>query len=117
MIPEEIYISNQKHFTPYVFYSYALPVLREKLIEYGSENPISISLDNIETVNPLVLPNLLNLGDILSNYYGQPVRLKIPWKRKLLSYLNEVHFFRIVRNAGSFVLDEDYCKDNLLELE
>lgn len=105
--------------TSYVFYQSLIPKLH-KYFKERSAKVILLDFSNVRRVSPLVVPNLLNLGFILKKYYGEPVKIIIPWDIDLVSYLRDINFYHYARHFGIFDLDQgiscDIPKDRTISL-
>ncbi|MGB5989473.1 MAG: hypothetical protein WBG43_07025 [Marinifilaceae bacterium] len=80
-------------FTPFLFYNDLMPKVRNHYAKNGRNKP-SLSLENIESIDPIVLPNLLGLGKILKEIHGEAIELILDFKPKLLYYLSNTNFFK-----------------------
>ncbi len=105
-------ISFDEVITTQTIYSKILPQLH-KYFRSDSRRELDILIDftNVEYINPNVIPNILAIGLILKNFYLHPVRLFIPWKPKLLSYLFDINFLTIVRKYNIFKIYEENVGD------
>lgn len=99
------------HFSSYKFYNQFLPKLHEYFNNPVFGEKIIINFANIKKISPLVIPNLLNVGLILKDYFESPVELFIPWDIKLLAYLRDVNFLSINTKLNVFKIDERYTGD------
>lgn len=111
-------IEFEEKVTTYNFYNSILPKLHYYFrSDSRNKSEILIDFSNVEFINPNVIPNILTIGLILKSYYLEPVKLYIPWKPKLLSYLSDIDFFTIVRKYDIFSLYErnigDYPTDQI----
>lgn len=100
-------IKTSNKLTSFVFYNQILPQLHRHFVD-NHENKIVFDLFNVDRINPLVIPNLLNVGEIIKNYYTVPSNMFIPWNIKLLSYLDDMNFFKLLRDRNLFDLDERF---------
>ena len=79
-------------FTTYLFYNQFLP----EYINYCNSNTtkdLLIDLSHIARINPLVIPNLLNIGlKHKMDYDNNTISLFIPWNLKLIEYLRDIEF-------------------------
>ncbi|WP_088227826.1 hypothetical protein [Desulfosporosinus sp. FKB] len=103
---EEYYLVDfDENVTSYSFYSKILPQLHI-YFERKLSKSLLLDFSNVNFINPLVIPNIIAVGFILKEYFVKPVELYIPWKPELLSYLDDIGFFAIVRKYKIFNLDE-----------
>lgn len=98
----EIYVEND--LTSYYFYNELLKDLHD-YFEMRSKNILSINIGDIEKIDSEVIPNLLCLGSILKDYYGLPIKLFVPWKPNIISYLSDIGFINIVSKYNIFDFD------------
>jgi hypothetical protein len=107
---ENYIVKFDEDVTSFFFYNKMLPSLHE-YFKFHRDSDLYFDFSDVEFVNPLVIPNILTLAVILKEYFGQPVRLFIPWKPRLLSYLADIKFIDIVTRYSLFDIDEGYIGD------
>jgi len=100
---------TNKVFTSYLFYNSFLPQLHYYFLTHKDKDLI-INFSEINKISPLVIPNLLNVGAILKDYFKNPCRLIFPWNQKLISYLKDIRFISLNENLNLFKLNEDVVK-------
>lgn len=101
-------VSDGRSLTPYVFYHYLIPALRRCLLQ---KRPSLISLDmtGVASVSPLVLPNLILVGKILSEHFGTPGNLVLSTGNvEVLEFLKGMGFFRLLDEHTFFEYDRDF---------
>lgn len=101
-------VSDGRNLTPFVFYDYLLPALRTCLLQ---KKPSLISLDmtDVGSVSPLVLPNLIVVGKILSEHFGTPGTLILSTRNvSMLQFLTGMGFFRFLNRHRFFLYDEQF---------
>jgi hypothetical protein len=96
---------DAENLTSYVFYEQLLPRVHEYFVEGRSKTPI-INLTNVRRISPFALPNLIVLGLLLKKEMGAPVALDFTWNPKLVTYLNQMSFFDLVRKNNAYSFDE-----------
>ena len=90
-------VSDNKSLTPYKFYEYFLPALKDCL-QNKNKSVIDFDMTSVESVSPLVLPNLLIVGLILKKYY-RGIASKIilsSQNRDVIRFLYYMRFFRLL---------------------
>ena len=107
---ETHHIYFSKDATSYDFYNNVLSQLHEYFKE-GTKSKLVIDFSEVEYISPLVVPNILTVGYILKTYFESPVELLIPWKPKMISYLNDVGFLSQLKNYDLFDVDERFIGD------
>ena len=80
-------------FTTYSFYNYLLPKIREHY--RSNRNAPIFSIEKVQRINPLVLPNLIGLGFYLRTFHKHPIQLLMTYEPHLLYYLTKTNFFKI----------------------
>ena len=100
-------IKSTSKLTSFIFYTQILPQLHTHFID-NHENKVFFDFSNVDRINPLVIPNLLNVGEVIKTYYNDPPDIFIPWDIKLLSYLADMNFFYLLRHHNLFKLDERF---------
>lgn len=104
-------INIDDYFSSFQFYNCFLPQLHKYFSNFDNSKKILINLAAINKLSPLVIPNLLNTGIILKEFFNEPVDIHIPWNQKLLAYLRDVNFFVINSQYKIFNIDERYTGD------
>lgn len=96
--------------TSFSFYNSLLPNLSAYYREYpGRESLPTISFENVEWLDPLIIPNIIGAGIVLKKYHRRPIPLKLVWNPRLLYFLNEIGFFQVIDNPILQIYD--YNKD------
>ena len=108
-------ITFPENVTPYAYYYDIIPLLHN-YFEENKQDYIVFDFSNVEFINPLVIPNLLTTALILRSYFSKPVKLYIPWRPSLLSYLADIDFFSVSKRYGLFDIDERYIGDFPIEV-
>ncbi len=93
--------------TSFDFYNNVLPQLHN-FFRQNSGRELVLDFSEVSFISPLVVPNIFTIGYILKKHFGTPVELIVPWKPKLLSYLNDISFFSIISDYDLFVIDDRY---------
>jgi hypothetical protein len=101
------FIDFRGKITSYKFYTEILSQLHE-FFKQKSNKELLFNFAEIEFINPLVIPNILNAALILKTYYGKPIKAFIPWNQNLLSYLSDMDFLKIVKEYDLLELDENF---------
>ncbi len=102
-------IMFQDNITSNHLYNNILPQLQQYFKnDVNKEMEIVFDFTHVEYISPTVIPNILNIGFILKNYFSSPVRLFIPWKPKLLSYLHDINFLNLANRYDIFLMDSRY---------
>lgn len=95
-------------FTSYLFYNQFLPEYQEYLA-LNTTQDLLIDLSKIVKINPLVIPNLIEIGlKHKSEFDGNSIFLFIPWNIILVEYLRDIGFLSYVRKYQIFNLFEEY---------
>lgn len=101
-------VSDRNSLTPYVFYDYLLPALRSCLLK-RQDALICLDMTQVESINPLVLPNLLVVGNILRKYYGGPTKLILSSQNlEVIRFLFCIGFFNLIDEHSFFSYDRDF---------
>lgn len=87
-------------FTNLSFYSILLNQLSEHYLK-SKEKPI-LSIEKLDWVEPSALPNLVCLGLYLKNFHQEPIELRINYNPRLLHYLENVGFFKLIGPKSAF---------------
>lgn len=90
LVPTE----GSKSFTNFSFYNNLL----EQLTDHYSRTPEKpiLSFEELEWIEPSVLPNLVGLGLYLKQYHNEMIELRLKYNPKLLKYLEDVGFFNLI---------------------
>lgn len=101
-------ISLPEVFSPFLFYDSFLDQINV-YYEQGEDFDLVIDFCQLDSINPLVIPNFLNLGYLLQRDYNKlPVELFIPWKPDFIKYLSNIKFIELTRKFNLFRLDDRY---------
>lgn len=101
-------IDVDEYFSSYKFYNSFLSQLHDYFSSSSHTDKIIINFSNVNKISPLVVPNLLNVGIILRNYFGEPVEVFVPWNRKLIAYLRDIDFFDLNESLNIFQIDKRF---------
>lgn len=96
-----------ENITSFSFYNKILPKLNY-YFKYNRNEQLIFDFSQVDFINPLVIPNICITGLILRNNLEQKVDMYIPWKPKLLSYLQDISFLSIIKQYDLFNIDERY---------
>ncbi|AIF53525.1 hypothetical protein [Pelosinus sp. UFO1] len=95
--------------TSYNFYNKFLQELSSFYKTNGGRIAPNLSLEKVEWMDTLVIPNILSLGLYLSKFHHSQIPLQISWNPRILFFLNEIGFFKIVQSKFSvYEIDERF---------
>jgi len=98
-------VSNGSFLTPYVFYDYLLPTLRQHLLD-NPKKMICLDMTSVERISPLVIPNLPIVGRIIKAHFGMPIEIVLSsLNLNVNSFLYYIGFFRKIDKYKYYTYD------------
>ena len=98
-------IEIPQNYTSYAFFNQTLKSLHDYFVE-NKKTVIMIDFTLTEYIDPIVLVYLMSVGRILRSIFPRPTKLKIPYKPKLLGFLNTSDFIRLGISYDFFEVDD-----------
>jgi len=93
-------IEGVREFSTYCFYNSFLPKVQ---MHYQNNRTAPIfSFEKLHYINPLVLPNLLGIGQYLKMFHDKPIELKLNYNPQIIYYLDKLNFFKICEKPTAF---------------
>jgi hypothetical protein len=90
------------------FYTTIVPqICKFEELYRNKKDELRIDLSDVDFIKPSILPLLCLIGLKVKQFTGTPSMLYIPWKPKLLGYLDHMGFIDIVRKHDLFDLFEE----------